>query len=107
MGHKNEKIYTNKKTRYVCLSICLSGYTFRHALMSQADILNIDRGHILRKHRHKTKKKVAVIYEKTVKNWPLLGYLAISCQGASMFPMPRGAYVYSAIFVCVFCVCAI
>ena len=48
--------------------ICLSGYTFRHALMSHADIFDIDRGHIFRKHRHKNNKKVAVIYEKTVKN---------------------------------------
>ena len=35
--------------------------------MSHADILDIDRGHIFRKHRHKNNKKVAVIYEKTVK----------------------------------------
>ena len=34
----------------VCVSVCLSGYTFRHALMSHADILDIDRGHIFRKH---------------------------------------------------------
>ena len=43
-----------KKTR----SVCLYGYTFRHALMSHADILDIDRGHIFRKHRHKNNKKV-------------------------------------------------
>ena len=67
----------------VCLSVCLSGYTFRHALMSHADILDIDRGHIFRKHRHKSNKKVAVIYEKTVKNRPLPGYLPASCHGAS------------------------
>ena len=60
-------IFTNKKTRSVCLSVCLSGYTFRHALMSHTDILNIDRGHIFRKHRHRNNKKVAVIYEKAVK----------------------------------------
>ena len=53
----NDEIFTNKKTR----SVCLSGYTFRHALMSHADILDIDRGHIFRKHSHKNNKKVAVI----------------------------------------------
>ena len=63
----------------VCLSVCLSGYTFRHALMSHADILDIGRGHIFRKHRHKNNKKVAVIYEKTVKKRPLPGYLPASC----------------------------
>ena len=50
--------------------------------MSHADILDIDRGHIFRKHRHKNNKKVAVIYEKTVKNRPLPGYLPASCHGA-------------------------
>ena len=35
--------------------------------MSHADILDSDRGHIFRKHRHKNNKKVAVIYEKMVK----------------------------------------
>ena len=65
------------------LSVCLSGYTFRHVLMSHADILDIDRGHISRKHRHKNNKNVAVIYEKTVKkNQPLPGYLPASCHGA-------------------------
>ena len=49
--------------------------------MSHADILNIDRGHIFRKHRHENNKKVAVIYEKTVKNRPLPGYLPASCHG--------------------------
>ena len=63
------------------LSVCLSGYTFRHALMSHADILDIDRGHIFRKHRHKNNKKVAVIYEKTVKNRPLPGYLPPVAMG--------------------------
>ena len=48
--------------------------------MSHADILDIDRGHIFRKHRHKNNKKVAVIYEKTVKNRPLSGYLPASCH---------------------------
>ena len=61
------------------LSVCLSGYTFRHALMSRADILDSDRGNIFRKHRHKNHKKVAVIYEKMVKNRPLPGYLPASC----------------------------
>ena len=50
--------------------------------MSHADVLDIDRGHIFRKHRHKNNKKVAVIYEKTVKNRPLPGYLPASCHGA-------------------------
>ena len=50
--------------------------------MSHADILIIDRGHIFRKHRHKNNKKVAVIYEKTVKNRPLPGYLPASCHEA-------------------------
>ena len=54
-------IFTNKKTRSVCLSVCLSGYTFRHALLSHADILDNDRGHIFRKYRHENNKKVAVI----------------------------------------------
>ena len=39
-----ENIFTNKKTRSVCLSVCLSGYTFRHAFLFY--ILDIDRGHI-------------------------------------------------------------
>ena len=78
-------IFTNKKTRSVCLSVCLSGYTFRHVLMSHADILDIDRGHIFWKHRHKNNKKVAVIYEKTVKNWPLLRFLQAGCYGARSF----------------------
>ena len=47
--------------------------------MSHDDILDIDRGHIFRKHRHKNNKKVAVIYEKTVKNWPLLRFLQAGC----------------------------
>ena len=60
----HDDIFTNKKRD---LSVCLSGYTFRHALMSHADILDIDRGYIFRKHSHENNKKVAVIYEKTVK----------------------------------------
>ena len=59
----------------VCLSVCLSGYTFRHALISHAEILDSDRGHIFRKYRRKNNKKVTLIFEKTVKNRPLLGYL--------------------------------
>ena len=50
--------------------------------MSHADILDIDRGRIFRKHRHKNNKKVAVIYEKMVKNRPLPGYLPASCHEA-------------------------
>ena len=53
--------------------------------MSHADILDIDRGHIFRKHRHKNNKKVAVIYEKTVKNRPLLRFLQAGCYGARTF----------------------
>ena len=41
--------------------------------MSHADILDIDRGHIFRKHKHKNNKKVVVIYEKTEKIRPLQG----------------------------------
>ena len=50
--------------------------------MSHADILDVDRGHNFRKHRHKNNKKVAVIYEQTVKNGPLPGHLPASCHGA-------------------------
>ena len=46
-------IFNNKKSR----SVCLSGYTFRHALTSHAEILDSDQGHIFRKHRHKNNKK--------------------------------------------------
>ena len=53
--------------------------------MSHTDILDIDREHILRKHRRKNNKKVAVIYEKTVKNRPLLRFLQASCYGARTF----------------------
>ena len=53
--------------------------------MSHADILDIDRGHIFRKHRHKNNKKVAVIYEKTVKNRLLLRFLQAGCYGARTF----------------------
>ena len=49
--------------------------------MSHADILDIDWGHIFRKHRHKNNKKFAVIYEKTVKKRPLPRYLPASCHG--------------------------
>ena len=56
--------------------------------MYHADILNIDRGHSFRKHRHKNNKKVAVIYEKTVKNRPLAGYLPTSCHGAGTLKVP-------------------
>ena len=53
--------------------------------MSHADILDIDRGHIFSKHRHKNNKKVAVIYEKTVKNRPLLRFLQAGCYGVRTF----------------------
>ena len=55
-------------------------YTFRHALMSHADILDIDRGHIFRKHCDKNNKKVAVIYEETVKNQSLLRFFQAGCS---------------------------
>ena len=58
----------------MCVCVRLSGYTFRHALMSHADILDSDRGHIFRKYMHKNNKKVAVIYEKMVKKKPLLRF---------------------------------
>ena len=58
---------------------------FRHALMSHTDILDIDREHIFRKHRHKNNKKVVVIYKKTVINRPLLRFLQASCYGARTF----------------------
>ena len=73
--------FTNKKMRSVCLSV----YTFPHALMSHSDILDIDRGHIFRKHRHKNNKKVAVIYEKMVKNRPLQRFLRAGCYGVRTF----------------------
>ena len=62
-----------KKTRSVCLS----------------DILDIDRGHTFRKHRHKNNKKVAVIYEKTVKKPAVARVFARQ--------LPWGAYIKSAI----------
>ena len=52
-----ESLLIKKRDLSVCLSVCLSGYTFRHALMSHADILDSDRGHIFRKHRYKNNKK--------------------------------------------------
>ena len=51
--------------------------------MSHADILDIDRGHIFRKHRHKNNKKVAVIW--LVKKRPLLRFLQAGCYGAHTF----------------------
>ena len=55
---------------------------FRHALMSHADILDIDRGHILGSIGIKITKKVAVIYKKTVKNQSLLRFLQAGCYEA-------------------------
>ena len=46
--------------------------------MSHADILDSDRGHILGSIGIKITKKIAVIYEKMVKNRPLPGYLPAS-----------------------------
>ena len=76
----------------VCLSVRLSGYTFRHALISHAEILDSDWGHIFRKYRRKNNKKITLIYEKTVKNLPLPGYLPPVAM------LIRGAYVNNAIF---------
>ena len=50
--------------------------------MSHADILDTDRGHSFRKHTHKNNKKV---YEKTVKNRPLLRFLQAGCYEARTF----------------------
>ena len=56
------------------VGLSLSGYMFRHALMSHADILDIDRGHIFRKYRHKN--------EKTVKKPAVTKVLQAGCYGA-------------------------
>ena len=61
------------------MSVCLSGYTFRHALISHAEILDSDRGHIFRKYRRKNNKKVTLIFEKTVKKPPVTRVFAASC----------------------------
>ena len=84
--------YALKVDIFVRFCVCLFGYTFRHALMSHADILDSDRGHIFRKHRHKNNKKVAVIYEKMVKTGRCQGI----CPPVAM--LTRSAYVYNAIF---------
>ena len=57
------------------------------ALMSHVDILDIDQGHIFRKHKHKNNKKVAVTYKKTrkKKERPLLRFLQAVCYGARTF----------------------
>ena len=55
--------------------MCLSGYGFRRALISHAEILNRDQRHFFRKYCRQNNKKVTLIYEKTVKNRPLPGYL--------------------------------
>ena len=54
--------------------------------MSHADILDIDRGHIFRKHRHKNNKKVAVIYKENGKK------LAVTKVFTSR--LLRGAFIY-------------
>ena len=53
--------------------------------MSHADILDVHRGHNFRKHRHKNNKKVAAVYEKTVKKRPLLRFLQAGCYEARTF----------------------
>ena len=50
--------------------------------MSHADILNIDRGHIFRKHRYESDKKSCCYLRENGKNRPLPGYLPTSCHGA-------------------------
>ena len=61
--------------------------------MSHADILDIDRGHIFRKHRHKNNKKVAVIYEENGKKPAVARVFARQ--------LPWGEYIKSAIPACV------
>ena len=74
------KIFTNKKRD---LSVCLSGYKFRHALISHADILDIDREHSFRKLRHKNNKKITLyLRENCKKKRPLLRFLQAGCKGA-------------------------
>ena len=60
-------------------SVCLSGYAFRRALISHAEILNTDPGHIFRKNRRKNNKKVTLIYEKIVTKTPVTRVFAASC----------------------------
>ena len=56
-----------KKKNKICLSVCLSGYTFRHAWISHADILDIDRGHILGSIGIKITKKLLLFTRKRLK----------------------------------------
>ena len=90
---------TNKRKRdlSVCLSVC-PVIRFAMRWRRSADILDTDRGHIFRNRRHKNNKKVTLIYEKTVKNRPLLGYFPAGCQGRVCFRCQWVAYVYNAIF---------
>ena len=74
--------YTKKERD---LSVCLSGYMFRHALTSHADIIDSDWEHIFKKYRHKTNKNFTLIYEKIVKNQRLLVFLPVGCYGARTF----------------------
>ena len=54
-----------KKTKSVCLSVCLSSYKFRRALTDHAEILDSDRGHIFRKISIGAKiTKKAVLFTK-------------------------------------------
>ena len=53
--------------------------------MSHADILDVDRGHVFRKHRHKNNKKITLIYEKTVKKLAVTKVLQTGCYGARSF----------------------
>ena len=72
--------------------VYLSGYAFRHALTSHAEIVDSDQGHIFRKYRHKNNKKVTPTYEKMGKNRPLPRYLPPVAM------LTSGAYVTNAIF---------
>ena len=51
----------------ICLCVCLSGYTFRHALMSNADILDIDRDIYLGRIGIKMTKKLLLFTRKWLK----------------------------------------
>ena len=57
----------------------MSGYAFRHALTSHAEIVDSDQGHIFRKYRHKNNKKVTPTYEKTGKKPAVATVFATSC----------------------------
>ena len=81
------KVFTNKKNE-ICLSVCLSVWLYVPPCVDVSGwYFKYWSGTFFRKHRHKSNKKVAVIYEKTVKNRPLPGYLPPSCHGAYTLKM--------------------